>query len=628
MSETNPQNIPSLPHLSSLDGNKNQPPSSPQGILNPIRLPPISSLNGPLNHKNSMSINGLLDNSYNSRDSNQSNANNNTSGSGTSSNSNSNLNSNGGLSSVGLNTSPPSGFPTNSKTSFDEQKLTSSQNYYLSNLNNGSDISNNTSVGNHSHSHSLDVLSSSVPLIGNNQERTRTSSFATSGASSYYLPAPSFESSVDLRKQNLEKKNVSPINLIPLPNEPIQSKPQTQTQLQLQKSPVLPSITSPQDNRSHSHSHTHTHTHTHSHNHNHNHNHSHSNVLPHSLNKPGHHHHLINVGQDLSTTDNVEINHQSHTINGPHHHHVVVQPRFNTEIQEESKTIELTEKHEPHLIIVDNSDVLNYVKKFPRRYLNSIRYTDYPIIKNESKLILQNNQKLKNSNGNLNLNSSINDISYNNNNYFKKRKLSSLTLLPNNLQDFINCLITIRIEKKFLNFNNENVLKRKLWGTEIYTDDSNLIAVLYHMGYLWDINNNNNKNDDDDDDDDDSEINHDTRKVNKGEEFRGIGDCIVTIQILPRLKSYIGCFKNGINSRNWKTNHDGSSFKIYNVEFRPEGESIENGNFDGGKGYLKKKRLNERELIKQENNEFEKNLSKESRNSLNKMICWNNKNKI
>ncbi|KAL0218226.1 hypothetical protein RCL1_009074 [Eukaryota sp. TZLM3-RCL] len=39
-----------------------------------------------------------------------------------------------------------------------------------------------------------------------------------------------------------------------------------------------------------------------------------------------------------------------------------------------------------------------------------------------------------------------------------------------------------RIPKHFLNHSNTNVVTRQLWGTDRYTDDSDLVAVLAHMG--------------------------------------------------------------------------------------------------------------------------------------------------
>jgi hypothetical protein len=43
----------------------------------------------------------------------------------------------------------------------------------------------------------------------------------------------------------------------------------------------------------------------------------------------------------------------------------------------------------------------------------------------------------------------------------------------------------VRIPAHCLTHNNRQVRARQLWGSDIYTDDSDLVVVLMHAGYLY-----------------------------------------------------------------------------------------------------------------------------------------------
>lgn len=182
-------------------------------------------------------------------------------------------------------------------------------------------------------------------------------------------------------------------------------------------------------------------------------------------------------------------------------------------------------------------------------------------------------------------------------------------LLPR-LEGNENSLVQIRIPSRYLNSaRNQNVAKRKIWGTDIYTDDSDIVAVLYHTGHLTLL------------EDGKTEKRPEPLKNNRGikpefgelhideprsqpliiiteedQESSGFndagvnpinpapvkqkqvpsfeyGDCIVTILILPCLEKYQGSYRNGIYSRSWLTKHDGVSFSIYDIKLVAEGEA-------------------------------------------------------
>lgn len=58
-------------------------------------------------------------------------------------------------------------------------------------------------------------------------------------------------------------------------------------------------------------------------------------------------------------------------------------------------------------------------------------------------------------------------------------QLYSPQLLLPNLESSVNGLMEIRVPARFLTFENVKVKKRALWGTDIYTDDSDIVASEY-----------------------------------------------------------------------------------------------------------------------------------------------------
>ncbi|KAG5440155.1 hypothetical protein PCANB_001724 [Pneumocystis canis] len=100
----------------------------------------------------------------------------------------------------------------------------------------------------------------------------------------------------------------------------------------------------------------------------------------------------------------------------------------------------------------------------------------------------------------------------------------------------LNGVLTIRIAKQyFYKSENDCIKKRALWGTDIYTDDSDIVAILLHTGRLG-------------------------RK-------RPSSDAIVKVRVLPRLIKYSGSLRHNIMSRGWKTKHDGESIMVEDLKW-------------------------------------------------------------
>ena len=164
-----------------------------------------------------------------------------------------------------------------------------------------------------------------------------------------------------------------------------------------------------------------------------------------------------------------------------------------------------------------------------------------------------------------------------------------------------NCTFTIRVPRYFLTPSTsgsysssplEEVCKhRQIWGTDIYTDDSDVMAAAVHSGWLKG---------------DFGELNEDLRDVDAELDQDGVVvggggggaeedpnspssllpltappkkpirapkgyDAHVTLLILPPLQSYATSNRHHLWSREWKKPHDGMSYMIHRIDFVNEG---------------------------------------------------------
>ncbi|KAF1991407.1 Rxt3-domain-containing protein [Aulographum hederae CBS 113979] len=161
--------------------------------------------------------------------------------------------------------------------------------------------------------------------------------------------------------------------------------------------------------------------------------------------------------------------------------------------------------------------------------------------------------------------------------------------------DNMNCTFTVRVPRYYLKPEQRVDIceTRALWGTDVYTDDSDPIAAAMHAGWIlgaWT-------------DDVDRALldlgpayTRGTKEsiLDDGPES-GTGKQIpipklmteplaagpveppenmeahITLLILPRLEEYKGVLRRGVKSRTWGGNHDGVSFRVVRVEWVDEG---------------------------------------------------------
>lgn len=151
--------------------------------------------------------------------------------------------------------------------------------------------------------------------------------------------------------------------------------------------------------------------------------------------------------------------------------------------------------------------------------------------------------------------------------------------IPRLSHDYINTILSISIQSKYLiqlehgeNIRYEN---REIWGTDVYTDDSDILLVLQHCGVLPASVPNKNR------------VNYRTRTpgnisnpdlvVGTVPEGNLEFEIQVDIILLPPLKSYASCTRNDITSREWTGQiHDGLSYAIHAVTIKPIDKTLEN----------------------------------------------------
>lgn len=89
--------------------------------------------------------------------------------------------------------------------------------------------------------------------------------------------------------------------------------------------------------------------------------------------------------------------------------------------------------------------------------------------------------------------------------------------------------------------------ERACWGTDVYTDDSDLGLILVHAGWIrWSAL--------------PSLLSLQDRKKDEQEFIN------VTVRLVPRLVRYTGTERNGLKTRGWGNGHDGSSVVVERVE--------------------------------------------------------------
>ncbi|KAF1804086.1 histone deacetylation protein Rxt3-domain-containing protein [Mucor lusitanicus] len=163
-------------------------------------------------------------------------------------------------------------------------------------------------------------------------------------------------------------------------------------------------------------------------------------------------------------------------------------------------------------------------------------------------------------------------------------QLYSPQLLLPNLEGSVNGLMEIRVPARFLTFENVKVKKRALWGTDIYTDDSDIVAMAIHSGkyqphfieptieptdpFALAVAGKQKES-----------IEAARRLALSGKKYTQHDqhwipdhDLKVTVRVLPTLQSYASSIRHRLRSREWGK-HDGMSLFVNKVEKIKRGDA-------------------------------------------------------
>ncbi|KAJ2963546.1 hypothetical protein NQZ79_g1434 [Umbelopsis isabellina] len=146
------------------------------------------------------------------------------------------------------------------------------------------------------------------------------------------------------------------------------------------------------------------------------------------------------------------------------------------------------------------------------------------------------------------------------------------------LENQENAILEVRIPSWCLTYENKMVKKRALWGTDIYTDDSDIVAMILHTGQY-----------DASYQEPQVKLNSDVLLAMSGtaavveprrlEMDKNIPDHDVSVmlRVLPKLQRYTSTIRHHLKSRQWGGNHDGMSIYVEKVELLPRGEARAKG---------------------------------------------------
>lgn len=174
-----------------------------------------------------------------------------------------------------------------------------------------------------------------------------------------------------------------------------------------------------------------------------------------------------------------------------------------------------------------------------------------------------------------------------------------------------NCTFTIRVPRFRIDRSHREEIcaRRAIWGTGVYTDDSDPVAAAIHSGFIrgeW--------GDDVDISMLDLEIKEQYQHAPQGMALNGTNSAVksqqdgsdpkketkippvppadkdlhITLLILPPLEQYDSSVLFGLKSRSWGSNHDGMSFKIEKIDWIDEG--VAKGEERGGEARRKRLR--------------------------------------
>jgi len=257
-----------------------------------------------------------------------------------------------------------------------------------------------------------------------------------------------------------------------------------------------------------------------------------------------HHHHHIDAPNgvpthQLANSSTPKPRHHPH-----HHHHHHPDGRIHPHSPSKSSTSHLKIPRVP-LVQINNDLLLETIRDVPRRHLGSTLYSP-------------------------SLESSLSPATYDSRSHYTTAPYT----IPR-CEGKENCTLTVRIPRFYLSKEERErvCLGRAVWGTDIYTDDSDPLAAAIHAGWIrgeWG----------DGIDFSMLELNPGNDSDTKDTIFTSVPatpmlplpgkDLHLTLVILPALQNYTSHVVHGVRSRHWGSDHDGLSYRIDKIAWVDE----------------------------------------------------------
>lgn len=202
--------------------------------------------------------------------------------------------------------------------------------------------------------------------------------------------------------------------------------------------------------------------------------------------------------------------------------------------------------HNEPLIQVDSSNILNYTKNKYKTVPKTVKWLKYDPYQCATDTL--STLKCDKINNNIN-----------NKNNFELILQDPPPFLPILNTQMINKLISVYIPYEIISLyleqptSNKRWINNEIWGSDVYTDDSDIILVLAHIGVFGSK----------------PKVVKENGVVGEWDVIRHT-DIIVNLLILDTLQAYQGSKRYGIRSRDWvgPQLHDGLSYAVYSIEFK------------------------------------------------------------
>ncbi|KAL9127449.1 MAG: hypothetical protein Q9217_003686 [Psora testacea] len=274
---------------------------------------------------------------------------------------------------------------------------------------------------------------------------------------------------------------------------------------------------------------------------------------------PGHHHHH-HYRIDEQTGTPIRVIGDPAATNHHHHHHPDGTIHYHMHGKPTSAATQSKLLAPPRIpkSTINNASLLARISHLPRRHLGSVLYAP----------------TLEPATSSSSLSSSL---PYTNGQY---------TIPPCPGKE--NCTLTVRIPRFYLTSSEREAIchRRAVWGSDVYTDDSDPLAAAIHSGWVrgeWGDG-----------------VDASTLEIERREEISIDSehssftsppaspvlpphdkDLHLALLILPPLKGYASIMAHGVKSRSWGRDHDGMSFKIDSMSWVDGGVAA--GEERGGK---------------------------------------------